>query len=142
MKVEESPLDAPDLRLARRSGIAMIAKFIQGIPYARHKQRGDIEAPKRWTNEVVRQTEDLPKVINACVLKLTFCLPPDKFPADLPYGPDLDNLTKRTLDALQGTVFRDAKGHDSCVVVLIAMKTKVAAPSEAGLHLEILPVIV
>ena len=93
----------------------MIAKFVGGIPYARHKRRGDIEAPKRWTDAVIRQTEDLPKVVNACLLKLTFCLPPDKFPADLPYGSDLDNLTKRTLDALQRTVFRDAKGHDSCV---------------------------
>ncbi|MBI3933295.1 MAG: hypothetical protein HY316_01300 [Acidobacteria bacterium] len=120
----------------------MIAKFIQGIPYPRHKQRGDIQAPKRWTDEVVQQTEDLPKVANACLLKLTFCLPPDKFPTDLPYGPDLDNLTKRTLDALQCTVFQDAKGHDSYVVVLIAMKTKVANSTEAGLHLETLPVTV
>ena len=84
----------------------MIAKFVGGIPYARHKRRRDIEAPKRWTDAVIRQTEDLPKVVNACLLKLTFCLPPDKFPADLPYGSDLDNLTKRTLDALQRTVFR------------------------------------
>lgn len=121
---------------------SMIAKFIQGIPYARHKRRGDIEAPKRWTDAVKRETEELPKVVNACLLKLTFCLPPDKFPADLPYGPDLDNLTKRTLDALECTVFKDARGHDSCVVALIAMKTKVSGPHEAGLHLEILPVTV
>ena len=120
----------------------MIAKFVQGIPYARHKRRGDMEAPKRWTDAVIRQTEDLPKVVNACLLKLTFCLPPDKFPTDLPYGSDLDNLTKRTLDALQRTVFRDARGHDSCVVALIAMKTKVGSSDEAGVHLEILPVAV
>jgi Holliday junction resolvase RusA-like endonuclease len=120
----------------------MIVKFIQGIPYARHKRRGDIEAPKRWTDAVIRQTEDLPKVLNACLLKLTFCLPPDKFPTDLPYGPDLDNLAKRTLDALQRTVFSDAKGHDSCVVALIAMKTKVSGPDDAGVHLEVLPVAV
>ena len=120
----------------------MIAKFIRGIPYARHKNRGDTQAPKRWTEAVVQQTDDLPNVGNACLLKLTFCLPPDKFPADLPYGPDLDNLTKRTLDALQSTVFREAKGHDSCVVVLIAMKTKVTKSDQAGLHLEILPVTV
>lgn len=120
----------------------IIAKFIQGIPYAGRKRRGDIEAPKRWTDAVIRQTEDLPKVVNACLLKLTFCLPPDKFPADVPYGPDLDNLTKRALDALQRTVFRDARRYHSCVVVLIAMKTKVSSPGEAGFHLESLAVTV
>lgn len=120
----------------------MIAKFIQGIPYARHKRSGDIQGPKRWSDALIRQTEDLPKVMDACLLKLTFCLPPDKFPTDLPYGPDLGNLTKRTLDALKNTVFRDARGHDSCVVALIAMKTRVKGSADSGVHLEILPVAV
>jgi hypothetical protein len=120
----------------------MISRLIYGIPYTRHKRRGDLQAPKRWTDAVIEQTEGLPKVVNACLLKLTFCLSPDNFPTDLPYGPDLDNLTKRTLDALQQTVFKDAARHDSCVVMLIGMKTKVNSADEAGLHLEIPPVTV
>lgn len=89
---------------------------------------------------MVEQTRHLPTVTEACFLKLTFLLPSDKFPRDFPYGPDLDNLLKRTLDALQKTIFREAKGRDSCVVALFAMKTRVEDLAEAGAHLEILPV--
>jgi len=81
----------------------------------------------------------LPKVQNACFLKITFLLPPDKFPPNFPYGPDLDNLLKRFLDALNQTVFSETPGKDSCVVSLQVMKTKVDDESMAGAHIEILP---
>jgi len=74
------------------------------------------------------------------VLKATFLLPPDKFPTDLPYGLDLDNLLKLFLDALNETIFSEAKGKDSCVISMTVMKTMVPSNKEAGVHLEILPV--
>lgn len=43
------------------------------------------------------------------------------------------------MDALAKTVFRQAPGTDSCVIAVFAMKAKVAADDEAGMHLEILP---
>ena len=118
----------------------VIAATIRGVPYAKAKSRGDLHAPERWTKAVVEQTKDLPTISEACFLKVTFLLPADKFPRDFPYGPDLDNLLKRTLDALQKTVFRDARGRDSCIVALFAMKTMVDDPAQAGAHVEILPV--
>lgn len=118
----------------------IISTTIRGIPYSQAKSRGDIEAPARWTVAIVETTKDLPPVSEACFLKLTFLLPENKFPRDFPYGPDIDNLVKRTLDALQQTVFRNAPGRDSCVIALFAMKTKVDSHDQAGLHLEILPV--
>jgi hypothetical protein len=73
-------------------------------------------------------------VSEACFLKVTFLLPANKFPSNFPYGPDLDNLLKRTLDALQQTVFRNAAGRDSCVIALFVMKTKIAVDDEAGMQ--------
>jgi hypothetical protein len=118
----------------------VISTTIRGIPYAQAKSRGDLNAPARWTAAVIAATEKLPTVTEASFLKVTFLLPADKFPRDFPYGPDLDNLLKRTMDALAKTVFRNAAGHDSCVIAVFAMKTKVASDEEAGMHLEILPV--
>lgn len=120
--------------------MAYISVRISGIPYSKMKARGDRDAPTRWTDAIIAQTRHLPKVSEACVLKATFLLPPDKFPADFPYGPDLDNLLKRLLDALGETVFRDTKGGDSSIVSLTAMKTRVDNPKDVGVHLEILPV--
>lgn len=120
--------------------MSYINYLIRGVPYSRFKRRGRIEAPAAWSESVITQTRDLPKVREACVLKVTFLLPQDKFPADLPYGPDLDNLLKRLLDALNLTIFSDTRGHDSCVVALNVMKTKVNSQDEAGVHIEVLPV--
>lgn len=122
--------------------MAVIGVTIRGVPYAQAKRRGDLRAPGQWTKAVVEQTRGLPTVAEACFVKVTFLLPANKFPTDFPYGPDLDNLLKRTLDALQTTIFRKARGRDSCVVALFAMKTKVDDPREAGAHLEVLPVTV
>ena len=68
---------------------------ISGIPYARNKVRGNPFGPKEWTEAVKLQTKDLPKIKDACILKVTFLLPADKYPKDYPYGSDLDNLLKR-----------------------------------------------
>jgi Holliday junction resolvase RusA-like endonuclease len=113
---------------------------ITGVPYSRNKTRGNVAAPKLWSQTVIEQTQSLPKVTEACVVRITFLLPPDKFPTDLPYGPDLDNLTKRFFDALNQTIFSDAKGKDSCVVEVSVMKTKVDIDRDAGALLEVLPI--
>jgi Holliday junction resolvase RusA-like endonuclease len=115
---------------------------ISGVPYSRLKSRGKIAAPREWSEQVIAQTSGLPKVKEACALKVTFLLPPNKFPRDYPYGPDLDNLLKRLLDGLNQTIFSDTAGHDSCVILLNVMKTKVTSEKEAGAHIEILPVSV
>ncbi len=113
---------------------------IKGTPYSQIKVKGDLEAPKRWTEAIVEQTKDLPKVSEACVLRVTFLLPEDKFPKDFPYGPDLDNLLKRLLDGLGKTVFSETAGGDSCIISLGAMKTKADSENKAGARVEILPV--
>jgi Holliday junction resolvase RusA-like endonuclease len=76
-------------------------------------------------------------VTGACRLRVTFFLPADKYPADLPYGMDLDNLLKRFFDALQTTVFLNVQGKDSCVTELEARKVPVQSADDAGAELEI-----
>jgi hypothetical protein len=120
--------------------VNVISVLIKGVPYAKLKSRGDKLAPGRWSDAVIEQTRTLPLVKEACFLKLTFLLPANKFPSDFPYGPDVDNLLKRTLDALQLTIFSEAKGKDSCVIAVFAMKTKIDNDADAGAHLEVLPV--
>ena len=115
---------------------------INGIPYGKDKNRGKISAPAEWTREIIRQTEYLPKVKNACIMKVTFLLPPDKYPRNLPFGSDLDNLLKRFLDALNNTIFSNTNGKDSCVVSMCVSKTKVDSNKQAGALLEIIPVSV
>jgi len=122
--------------------VTYINHTVRGIPFSRHKSRGNTSAAKTWTDEVIAQTSRLPKVKEACALKVTFLLPPDKFPGDYPFGPDLDNLLKRMMDALERTIFAEARGGDSCVVLLHVMKTKVKSKEEAGAHIEVLPVSV
>ena len=106
------------------------------------KTKGDKKAQCRWTDAVIKQTERLQKIKNDCILKITFLLPPDKFPKDLPYGLDLDNLVKRLCDALNKTIFKEAEGRDSCVIELSAIKTKVESEDKAGAFIEILPIMV
>jgi len=117
-----------------------ILLMISGIPYQKNKTRGNNGAPADWTKTVIEQTRHLPKVKDACILKVTFLLPPDKFPADLPHGPDLDNLMKRLCDALNQTIFCEAEGTDSCVIELSAIKTKVESADKAGAFIEVLPI--
>jgi len=119
-----------------------ICQKIKGVPYSKHKRRGRVDAPEEWTQKIIDQTKDLPKVKKACVLNVTFLLPSDKFPTDLPYGPDLDNLLKRFLDALNKTIFSETSGKDSCIISLNVMKTKIGLESEPGALLEVLPVTI
>ena len=121
------------------SSTTYINRRINGIPYPRYKVRGNLQAPRQWTDDIVRQTKSWPLVREPCVLKVTFLLPADKFSEDLPYGPDIDNLLKRLLDGLKQTVFSQAQGGDSSVVVLIATKTKVSPKKVPGVHVEIFP---
>jgi hypothetical protein len=118
-----------------------ICHKIIGVPYGRNKARGKVDALPVWSQAVIDQTKHLPKIKNACVLRVTFLLPPNKFPSDLPYGSDLDNLLKRFLDALNETVFSETQGKDSCIISLNATKTRVGSETEAGALLEVIPII-
>lgn len=120
--------------------MAHIWKRISGVPYARSKSRGNLQAPAEWTEIVVRETRDLPKIADACLLRITYLLPRSHVPADYPFGTDLDNLNKRFLDALNQTVFSDARGKDSCVVAMETMKVIVESKEDAGAHIEIMPI--
>ncbi len=111
--------------------------LIRGVPYGQRKTRGDLSAPGRWTDAVIAQTADVEPVDGPCQLDVTFLLPPDKYPADLPHGPDLDNLLKRFQDALNQTVFAEVEGADSSIVEVSARKSRVASSGEAGARLVI-----
>jgi len=114
--------------------------MISGIPYGKSKKRGDVEAPNKWTEAVIKQTEVLPKITDTCIIRVTFLLPKDKYPPDFPYGPDLDNLMKRFCDALNTIIFSNTRGKDSCIIEMSVMKTKVNSETEAGALLEVLPI--
>ena len=113
---------------------------ISGVPYPQKKVRGNVKGMELWTNVIIEQTAKYQKIKAACILNVTFLLPPNKFPSDCPYGPDLDNLLKRFLDALNRTIFSSADGKDSCVISMTVKKTKVSSEKDAGAILEILPV--
>jgi Holliday junction resolvase RusA-like endonuclease len=140
MTVKADGRDADLFPLTPEASMFCINQTIRGVPYSKQKARGNQEAPAKWSAEVVRQTGELPKIKDACLMKVTFLLPPDKYPRDMPYGPDLDNLLKRLLDALNQTIFSGAKGGDSCIVSLTVMKTKVSSYEESGVHIEVMPV--
>jgi hypothetical protein len=95
---------------------------ILGIPYAPKKSRGNLSAPKKWTEAVKECTIDLPKITEACLLRITYMLPRSHVPSNYPFGTDLDNLNKRFLDGLNQTVFSAAPGKDSCVVIMETTK--------------------
>lgn len=111
---------------------------IRGVPFGQVKPRGNPTGPPAWSAAVVAQTGELPKVVGPCILRVTFLLPPDKFPSDCPYGNDLDNLLKRFCDAIKQTVLSDAPGTDSAIIALEATKTRVDTPTQAGAELEII----
>lgn len=110
---------------------------ISGIPYGKNKVRGDVEAPKRWSAAIIEQTRHLSKIREACIMDVIFYLPNNKFPKDLPYGSDLDNLLKRFLDALNETIFSEIEGKDSCVIELKAKKVLVSSDDKAGALLQV-----
>jgi hypothetical protein len=115
-----------------------IRRTIIGVPYSRDYVGKNSAAAMAWTKAVIEQTADLPTVIKPCLMRVTFLLPPNKFPTDHPYGNDLDNLLKRFCDGLVKTVFRDAPGQDGIIMSLEATKTRVESEMEAGAELEII----
>ncbi len=116
-----------------------ISHKVSGQPYTATKILGNVAGLKIWTDAIIAQTSHLPLVTEACIFRVTFLLPANRFPSNYPYGPDLDNLLKLFLDALNQTVFRAAPGKDSCIVALEAMKTCVP-DEQAGAQFEILPI--
>lgn len=117
-----------------------INRKIIGVPYGKDKTRGNMEAMGRWVQAVIDQTEDLPKIEGACFLKITFFLPPDKYPTNFPYGPNIDNLLKRFFDALNKTIFSEIPSGDSCIISLSVKKKHVDSKEKAGAYIEVLPV--
>ena len=68
--------------------MAHIKTTIVGIPYARNKTRGDLNAPKEWTDAVIQQTQGLQKITEACLLRITYLLPRSHIATDYPFGID------------------------------------------------------
>ena len=126
----------------QRSATAPSSNTPRSFIAGRTTLRGNKDAARKWTNDVIEQTEELPVIEAACILKITFLLPPDKFPKDFRYGPDLDNLLKRFLDALGQTIFKSSHGGDSCIISVQASKARVASKEEAGAMVEIIPMSV
>lgn len=127
-------LEVPALPSVKARAIKV---FVNGEPHCQAKVRGDTAAPQRWTEAVKRATRRLPKVRGQCHLWVTFVLPATKFPADHPYGPDLDNLLKRLLDAMNGTVFSEAPGKDGAVTLLVATKRRAMGDEPTGAEVTI-----
>ena len=105
--------------------------FIEGIPFPHAKSKGDLAAPKLWTETIIDKTKTLERVKEACKLQADFILPPNKYPTDLPHGPDLDNLLHRLFNALKQTVL----GDDSLITHLECRKRKVVEGEKTGVHL-------
>lgn len=122
--------------MARRS----IRGTITGVPFGHKKVRGEPTGLLKWSRAICTQTRRLPKICGPCILRVTFLLPPSKFPKDHPYGNDLDNLLKRFCDALQETVLRFAPGKDGAIVSLEAAKVRVESEEEAGARFELIEI--
>ena len=106
--------------------------FIEGIPYPKNKPTGDKEAAKKWSEAVKEQTETLQKVEGRCSMRVEFVLHKHSYLPDCPDGPDLDNLMKRLLDALNHTVFSEVAGKDGSVVQLVVSKRKAMQNEPTG----------
>src|SRR5439155_4736851 len=91
------------------NGMAMTKFFVAGIPYGKRKVRGNREGPTQWTRSVKGATRGLDTINGPCRLDVDFILPASKFPSDVPFGSDLDNLLKNLLDALGKTILRKPK---------------------------------
>lgn len=110
---------------------------IAGIPYCQQRGHADEQAAKRWTDQIIEGTRNMAPLRGPCALKVVFKLPLNKFPVNFPFGPDLDNLTKRLFDSLNSTLFQLVHGNDSCVMSLCASKEKCYSEKEAGAIIEI-----
>ncbi|MFC1540540.1 RusA family crossover junction endodeoxyribonuclease [Candidatus Margulisiibacteriota bacterium] len=99
-----------------------------GIPYAKKKVRGYVKGPKDWATAILKQTKGLKVIDYPCIFEVRFILLANKFPSDLPFGPDLDNLLKHFLDCLQKTCLE----NDSLIIKLIASKSKIRKNEKPG----------
>ena len=109
--------------------------FIRGIPYSKDKVIGNVKAASTWTQVIIDETQNLPKIHGPISMNLKFILPLDKYPTDHPYGPDLDNLLKRLFDALNDTVLSEVEGNDGAIVRLSASKRKVRGNEKTGVRM-------
>ncbi len=105
---------------------------VSGTPYSQLKKRGRKAGLDEWSKAIIDQTKTRKPVRGSHRLEVLFVLPEDKFPKDHPYGNDLDNLTKRFMDALQETVLKNDQGGDGIVVEVRAQKCREAAHGTRG----------
>lgn len=112
--------------------------FVQGTPYGYTLTSARKQLVQQWKQTVIGATLNCRQVSVPCRLQLHYILPDDKF-ALHPCGPDLDNLTKTTLDALKGTVF-SPPGDDSFVTMMELSKERfnqALHPNGVGVHVTI-----
>lgn len=114
--------------------------FIEGFAYPKHKVGGSSEEVEKWNQIIFETTKNLPKVQAPCRMKIDYFLSPDRFTTGSPYGPDLDNLTKRLLDELKRTIFQATDYDDGCIVDLIIGKRAVSPENPHGVKIAIDPV--
>jgi len=112
--------------------------FISGTPYPKDVTGNRKETASAWTEKVVSATKALPKVTRPCLMEIEFRIPQDRFTLGSPYGPDLDNLSKRLLDSLKLTILSDVKSKDGCVMGFMAQKRPVPREEDAGVSLKII----
>ncbi len=114
-----------------------ISVFISGEPYCQNKNRGNIHGTKAWSQAIIEATQKLPRITSECRAEIAFILPANKYPADHPYGPDLDNLMKRLFDALNKTVLVDVAGKDGAIVEVVASKRETSETDPPGAYVKI-----
>ena len=107
--------------------------IIKGGAYGAFTSRGNKVGVKEWQMIVKQATERTPKIKGPCKLQLRFVLPPNRYPTDHPYGPDVDNLASAVMDALNETIFSDVPGKDGAVLWLETLKLKAEKEEDAQL---------
>jgi len=112
----------------------MMDFFILGPAYPKHKVGNGRDEAEKWSELIIAQTRDLPKVKGPCEMKIVYQLPPDRFSVGSPFGPDLDNLTKRLLDSLSSTILMDVDSKDGCICKIEISKTVALSQNEVGTH--------
>ncbi len=107
--------------------------IVEGGAYGSFKSRGNKAGVKAWQSLIIQATKRTPKIKGPCKLELRFVLPPNRYPADHPYGSDVDNLASAVMDALNETIFSEVPGKDGAVLWLETLKLK--AEKEEDAHL-------
>jgi Holliday junction resolvase RusA-like endonuclease len=113
--------------------------FISGLPASQGRSGAKGPDLEDWRKQVAAQTEHLRPVPGPCKITAIFVLPPDRFPASNPYGPDLDNLLKPLFDGMKQTLFRRHPQpiEDACVIQVKASKAQIRPGAEGGVALRI-----